>query len=231
MPTVVRSNRKIGFELEMYSPVDISYRSFYWGDTVDDGSINPRGTQFPVEFRSNPITGTNLFETIDEIHKNIIRKYKCGTNRTCGFHVHIDMSNSTEKQRKNIQGWWAFYEPAFYLLIPLWRRESDWCNPTRHRYGLYREFPYHRDTALNITAYEKHGTFEIRLHQGTTKKSNIKYWTHLWLLFFDKYQDIPPPDELPPSSEAHNLLKGLLKEIEAPQSMITFFKNKVEEYA
>lgn len=228
MPTtVIKSKRKVGFELEMYSPTDISYQNFFWGETVDDGSINPPSSREPVEFRSNPVEGTELLKTVDGIHRDIIRKYRCGTNRSCGFHVHIDMNKSNQKQRDNIQKWWTYFEPAFYLLVPSWRRNSYWCRPLRVQNGQWPA----RDSALNPHAFSNHGTFEVRLHQGTTKKSNIKHWTHLLLLFFERFENETPPNDLPPASEAEQLLKIMLKEIGAPRSMVTHFRKKVREYA
>lgn len=225
---VIDSNRRVGFELEMYSTVDtfeeLTYRNFFWGDTVEDGSIEPEyndefGCQ-GIEVRSKPIVVKEVASRVKEIQDNFIKKYKCKSNSSCGFHVHMDMTNSSEKQRLNIKKWWVAYEDAFRSLVPRWRQQSYWCQSVKMQ-GHYDNWD--RDSTLNVWAFEDHGTFEIRLHQGTVDEDEIINWINLLALFFDTFQNRTP-------AITTGSLRAMFKDIKAPKSMRSYFYAKAKRY-
>lgn len=225
---VVNSNRRIGFELEMYSTVptyeEITYRNFFWGDTVDDGSIEPDCgyNSQSVELRSKPTIAKEIPNIVETIHKNFIKKYECQANSSCGFHVHLDMTNSTKRQRENIKQWWVAYEDAFRSLVPRYRRHSYWCQSVKEQ-SKYSMDDWDRDSTLNPWAFNNHGTFEVRLHQGTVEKPEIINWINLLTLFFDTFQDKP-------FTETRGTLKSLFTMIKAPKVIRSYFYAKAKRY-
>lgn len=226
---VVESNRRVGFELELFSTVDseeLTYRNFFWGDTVEDGSIESESYEGQaIEVRSKPIIVKEMPILVETIHRDFIKKYKCGANASCGFHVHLDMTKSTRTQRLNIQKWWVAYEDAFRSLVPRWRRHSYWCQSVAAQVDEdYGWDQWDRDSTLNIWAFDDHGTFEIRLHHGTVDKKEIISWINLLALFFDTFQDRPAEDHVP------RTLKELFCEIKAPKSLRSYFYAKAKRY-
>lgn len=188
-----KSKRYVGFELEFLSR---STPERLRGEVKRDGSVGShseddqgqRGT--PHEFAAGRARGDALLHNISASCASLARA-GAFANRTCGFHVHLDMRESTPEQRGRIQWWWRTFEPMFYSMVAPSRRTSRFCYPV----GLHetdRDWVSSRYHGLNITAYNQHGTYEARLHHGTVNKQKITNWILILLAFFDTFTNLPP---------------------------------------
>lgn len=178
--------RKIGVEIET------AYTSPDWRTILGcsdsagwehhhDGSVN--GDEFVTE---GPI---DSFEPIDRFLP-LLRN--CRVNRTCGLHVHIDMSGYSEFELRNIaESYYRTQDAWFYLVAPS-RRTNSYCRKFSEDYD-YTDFRYIpcRYYWANWKAYDEHGSLEIRLHQGTLSAKKIKNWAELHTRFIVRVANNP----------------------------------------
>lgn len=179
-------DRLLGLELEFiadtsYEPPNVSM----WGDTKPDGSLSyTSGREAGVEFASRPLSGDKFVEMVQAVTT------ACSphdVNDSCGMHLHIDMYGYSALQRSNIVTWWKATEPLWFCLVDPDRLNNEFCRPIRALSSLRHEEG--RYYALNISAYHKHGTFELRLHHGTLDKNEILTFCSAALCFFDAVKD------------------------------------------
>lgn len=183
------SRRKVGFELEFIHRRPLPNLGGL-GAIHHDGSVHAdRRGGTPREFASIPAVGDRAFSLADAICSglHVARAY---VNSTCGYHLHLDMHGSSPNQRENIRAWWDALEPVFFAMVPEKRRtchsfaKSASAVPSSNRW-------HDRYCALNLAAFSEHGTFEVRLHQGTVDASKVKQWMAFQLHFFDKFISVP----------------------------------------
>lgn len=175
----------VSVELETLLPCEQSYdeeNDEYQNDPIDakeiveglpaafgdDGSLendfdDPHdGVEFKLSFyTSDP-------SPLIELCKRL-RNARAQVNRSCGFHVHFPMPSREEMRRcaNNI----SRYEPLMFALVADSRRNNTYCQR-----GLEEGDRYH---AINMDAWKKHNTLEIRLHHGTTDPKKILAWIEL----------------------------------------------------
>lgn len=184
------SQRKVGFELEFITSETPELEE--WGKLKDDGSVCPDDDDGDgscgYEFASHIASGDTLLNVIDAVCAGI-RDTGATVNTSCGFHVHLDMRGTTPEERRNIARWWRVFEPVFFGMMSESRQNNDFCGSVRNSEDC------NRYRTLNVTAFSKHGTFEVRLHQGTTDSRRVRDWTIFLLHFFDTFQHLPCEEE------------------------------------
>lgn len=170
-PESFRYDRALGIELELVSPLDESQITFslpFWARRASDGSIRSDG-YYAHEIRA-------LFprsQMEPRLHRlcNLLNNMECKVNKSCGFHVHLDMrgesSEAVHKRAKIVDAW--LY--AMQELVPASRRTNDYC-----KFGISTRDRYH---AVNYVAFSKYNTLEIRLHSGTVDYTKIIAWIRL----------------------------------------------------
>jgi hypothetical protein len=190
------SKRFVGFEMECLAK-DRPKKYIEYGRVGEDGSIEPECSEeddlVGFEFKSCPANGDALLSLIDQVHKKVFKETNAICNESCGFHVHLDMKGTSLTQKANIRNWWKLFQPVFYSFVATHRHENFYCQWIRE------DIPYEcwkndRDHSLNIVALYDHGTYEVRLHEGTTNKTEIKNWILLLISFFDTFQNIKLTD-------------------------------------
>ena len=116
-------------------------------------------------------------------------------NRTCGVHVHTDITNCGAKPMRKLMKFLCKYENAINKVLPKSRRgdNNSYC---RNTWGgeemLWNEFAYFDSRAntdrlmrrfgrgkWNFQNYVQHGTFENRCHGGTLSSTKIRNWVLL----------------------------------------------------
>lgn len=106
-------------------------------------------------------------------------KGKAYVNNSCGTHVHFDMRNVDEKTVKQYGRRLARCVPALRSLLPKARRSNKHCikpiNDINSSTGA-RESRY---TFVNLEAYSKYKTIEIRGHSATLVSAKILSWVKL----------------------------------------------------
>ena len=123
-------------------------------------------------------------------------------NRSCGLHVHVDVSDFSWRDVQRVVALWARYEPFFFELMPLARRNNQFCHamnreawtsPASHHFATTRQildansettFDRHarqfgRYASLNLASWWRNRRLEFRLHSGTINYVKVKNWTML----------------------------------------------------
>lgn len=228
------SRRKVGFELEFLAPRTPNVAGL--GRIKGDGSVGsaPEDAEImkadkltqrggAMEFASVPAAGDTLFVLINRVGR-AMRSAGAYANRTCGFHVHLDMSNTNEIQRGRIVTWWYRYEDIFRCMVSPSRRSSSYCRAGRADGDRYR--------ALNLTALNKHGTYECRLHQGTINSTKVKHWILLLLRFMDHYQDVPTTGTNGAlTGTPRQKLDRLFKDLDLPLTTRVYLLKRIKKFA
>ena len=183
-----RSRRRCGIELEFIQSDRREPDIEDFGRLKEDGSVEATSSDDNgAEFASHIYRGDALLTMIDSVCSRLAR-VDAYVNKTCGFHVHIDVSDLTREQKDNLYKWWQVYEPLFYAMTAPSRRKNTYCRST---YGVPSSYhASHRYHAFNMDSESKHGTFEIRLHHGTIEAFKIKAWCQLLLAFFNTLSHI-----------------------------------------
>lgn len=101
-----------------------------------------------------------------------ILKGKAYVNKTCGTHVHFDMRHLKEAEAEVLGKRLARCVPALRLILPKKRRENAHCIGTINK----MDSNSNRYAFVNLAAYVKHKTIEVRAHSGTLNASKILNW-------------------------------------------------------
>lgn len=98
-------------------------------------------------------------------------RHKAKVNTSCGTHVHFDMRHLHESVVKVIGYRLACSIPALKTILPRSRRRNEWCH---HDIGEMDGDT--RYAFVNLTAYRKYKTIEVRAHSGTLNARKILNW-------------------------------------------------------
>jgi hypothetical protein len=219
---VNRSRRKVGYELEFLVPDGraSSLNLVPWGTLKEDGSVYTTDSDGALhnlvryrgrEFASAPTSGDQLLHTIDKVCDQLA-SISCIVNPRCGLHVHLDMDGEPHENCTNIQNWWYNLERGLFLLCRQSRWGNHFCKP-----GINSE--NERYSALNLSAYRKHGTYEIRMHHATLEPETIKAWCLTLLAFFDTFHTVPWTSKASSLKTPLSQLQFILKQCKLPSSL------------
>lgn len=116
-------------------------------------------------------------------------------NRSCGVHVHTDITQCGPKPMRKLMKYLAKYENAINKVLPKSRRgnENSYCRnswyPDADLWAEFESFDNRKTTdALmrkfgrgkwNFQNYVQHGTFENRCHGATLSSTKIRNWVKL----------------------------------------------------
>jgi hypothetical protein len=115
-------------------------------------------------------------------HEVIVRdvcaafKGRAYVNNSCGTHVHFDMRNVVEADASRSGKRLARCVPALRKLLPKSRRESKYCLTSINDFHGSNESRY---SFVNMQAYSKYKTIEVRGHSGTLNANKILNWIAL----------------------------------------------------
>lgn len=186
-----KSKLFVGFELEfIYLGETPQFGNF--GHVKGDSSIKVTSTKGGTtrEFASRIARGDALLDQVTAVCA-AMKASMAYANRTCGFHVHIDMRFTNEEKRTAIRNWWLIYEPIFFAMVRQQRRKNSYCVSVKKNGSRYDTA--NRYQALNTAAFAKHKSYEFRLHHGTVNRTLIINWIRLLLLFVECAITAEPP--------------------------------------
>lgn len=191
---VNKSKRFVGIEVEYIGRDSIDFSEL--GYRKSDGSVSATdGDGDGWEFASQPMNGDKLLNNIDELCTRF-KESNAYVNNSCGFHVHLDMRDSTRQEQANVFRFWKLYQQLFFDVCSRSRHSSSYCKAIPESVDFdHATMRLDRYSALNVHAMSKYGTFEIRLHQGTIDPIKIKNWCLLLVNFFDVFSKINCTDE------------------------------------
>lgn len=191
-------SRAFGVEFEMYAPSGIGPATIEAnlqaaglrtgrGTTAwtvkGDGSLGPRG----VEVTSPALSGDEGLEQIRTATR-VFTQLGMTVDRTCGTHVHHDASDLTVDDIKRVaRGWSRNQRIIDWFVAPSRRQQTDgFCRPLDSSdlarldrcstLEQIRNARFDRYRTLNLAAYAKFGTLEVRQHQGTISYEKVATW-------------------------------------------------------
>ncbi len=191
--TIIGSERCFGLELETNECeyYDDLNGSAAWG-AKDDSTIHGK------EFVSDILSGDAGLAAVAEVTDlAIANRWDAGSN--CGYHLHLDM------RAENDDSLFAAAH-AYFITGTLWRSfvnssrytnsmcsTVDWDSDDIADFvdhgGSFRNFCFahvmDRTVWINLRAYDKHKTFEVRNHHGTLDKEAICNWVKAHTRFVD----------------------------------------------
>lgn len=111
----------------------------------------------------------------------------CAVNKSCGLHVHFDQRQQGERGREGPRNVLVrakkIQQSLKYLfdMLPQSRKTNTYCVPNKRlpnesavRFGTGERY-----RAINLTAYRKHSTLEMRCHSGTIDAEKIQAWVDI----------------------------------------------------
>ena len=151
---------------------------------VYDGSVNGAEVVSPI------LTNDRLNE-VSQVAR-LLAGNGAKVNATTGYHCHIGVESiaSDENQRLNtlanlVVNWYAQHDFIGMLVAPS-RLNNRYCksvsalraeqNAENIRNGSISDVGGDRYQSLNLMSYQRHGTIEIRLHQGTLNGTKAVAW-------------------------------------------------------
>lgn len=136
-----------------------------------DGSIRNDDDCFPVEVNILYRRGNdaNLEKTCA-----LLNRLGARVNKSCGLHVHLDCRDVEARQASLRGKRLASALPILSAMVPASRRDNQYCRLIKNE--IKRGSRY---AAINMQAYGKFKTVEVRLHSSTTNFGKIKNWVEL----------------------------------------------------
>lgn len=204
------------------------------GYCKDDGSLRPGEHDVGVEFVLNPANGDTLFKNIRTVSE-FMRKNECYVNRSCGLHVHIDVSQTNEAERRNVFRAWAALEGLLFAAFSEMRSGNQYCSPVgtdRNRCEPNYDND-HRYGALNVAAFYRHRTFEVRVHEGTVDADKIIQWVKFLLAFFETFEKIELSPERYQEIRRMNMRQKVLflfQQVKLPLELKKYFVKRLRHY-
>lgn len=183
----IGSERAFGVEIETAECDDYrSIRNQTLFGAKFDGSIGG------MEFVSPPLKGD---QGIAEVAKlcGIADEKGWSVDSDCGLHVHLDVSCESMQRLRRIAYAFAKTQAVWQSLTTPYRA-TDCCYATPIRWKPHQVFSkdvrsFGRDQSryqwLNIAACERHGTIEVRIHEGTIDGDAICNWIKALVRFAD----------------------------------------------
>lgn len=144
----------------------------------DDGSLNSKKGFFTIEFNILTRIGdmSNLEQTCQWLNK-----IGATVNKSCGLHIHIDSRHLSELDLHRVMSNYKKALPVLLGMVPNSRRNNTYCKAA---VGPLTSDTSKRYYAVNMTAFKKYKTVEIRLHSSTTDFTKIKNWIDLNVAIF-----------------------------------------------
>jgi hypothetical protein len=161
---------------------------------VPDGSL--MGSQ-SFELVSPPLKGQAGLAQVKTVCR-VLGECGAKVNKSCGLHVHHDANDLTLKDWKNFVKYYVKYEKTLDSLMPVSRRDNNntFCASLLRNETIAERFAaidqatdlhgltsivcgQSRYYKLNLMAYWRHGTVEVRHHSGTTEYEKIAAWVSL----------------------------------------------------
>lgn len=121
-------------------------------------------------------------------------------DRSCGLHVHVDVSDFDWRTAQMLMRFWLRYEPFFMELIPSNRRSNHYCMPHRgsrwnsripaeiasalrtnsqQSFERFARNNFTKYRSLNLAPFWMNHRVEFRLHSGTINYDKIRAWCML----------------------------------------------------
>lgn len=178
--------------VEAYSESYNHTTQSYW-KVVRDGSCGN-------EIVSPILSGKEGLEQIAKVCQ-ALNAVGCKVNRSCGLHIHLDARDLKRREIMAFLVHYARFEKFFDSILPESRRDNNnsfcysMCRLLDTRYqsmlktetpvNVYRVVGFDRYQKVNMEAYVKYGSIEVRHHSGTIEADKIINWVVLQIGFLE----------------------------------------------
>jgi hypothetical protein len=189
----IASKRKYGVELETSSsPAYLGLKRQTVFGAKYDCSVSG------MEFISPILYGDEGLNEIEDFC-NLAEAGDFEVDDHCGYHLHIDVRDETTVQLRHIIYAYVKAYAAWRNLVSSYRaNDCHYCHaPTYFAIEVkncsrVKGFMAETDryNYLNLNAYEKHGTVEIRLHDASLHAKTINYWVIAHTRFVDAVRNM-----------------------------------------
>jgi Putative amidoligase enzyme len=186
----IGSRRKYGVELETSS-------SDGWSGWIENTPYGAKedGSVSGKEFVSPILKGDDGLAATRNLCK-YAKRNGCTVNRSCGYHLHIDLSNESDEELQAIALAYAYTSDFWFGCVDSGRRSNSYCHPNVQNGRVYWDVATIKDCGgkpdvstryvwLNWCAYDAHSTVEVRNHQGTLDGEEVCNWIKAHLRFVD----------------------------------------------
>ena len=194
--TVIQRLRAAGISVADYQ--GYTHKVMAQWKVTTDSSVTGRDTGLHrgLELVSPILYGD---EGLDELAKVYEVLNNCGAkvDKSCGTHVHFDISDFTVQNCKNFLNLYYNYHGVINYLVPPSRRRNEYCKRLRQDIlvTIYKENVRSireiadvmgtRYMTVNLQCYVKYGTIEIRQHGGTVEFEKMEAWIILMYQLLD----------------------------------------------
>jgi hypothetical protein len=186
----IRSRRCFGVELE-------TSKCSGWRGVAGEHQFKQHsdGSILGEEFVSPILAGDKGLEAIEQFCK-VANSKNWKVNRTCGFHVHFDVGDFEAEELRRVAYAYLLTYDVWAAFVSDTRRENTYCRELDWHFDHLEPLETLKDWEefseslsryqwLNIAAYTKYRTFEIRLHSGTLKSTKVCNWVIAHARFID----------------------------------------------
>ncbi len=187
------SKRKFGVELETSLSAD--YRSLK-GQTLFGAKYDCSVSG--MEFISPILYGDEGLEEV-EFFCDLASDKAFDVDDNCGYHLHLDVRDETTVQLRHIAYAYAKSYAAWRNLVSSYRaNDCNYCHAPSYSASSIKtcrrikDFMARTDryNYLNLYAFERLGTVEVRLHDASLHAKTINYWVIAHTRFIDAVHDM-----------------------------------------
>lgn len=202
----------------------VGYRRWNFSDRLDyDGS--------ELELRTPILSGKEGFKKL-ELVMNTLDRAGCFTTDSDGLHVHHDAPEFTHNIDNCIRlvKSWKANRHLIYRFVEEYRTEASWDGEAGGYWACPgwtdsqietmerdRQIPHWDRNDLNLMSLNRHGSIEIRLHEGTLYYPEAKSW----ILFGQRFIDRVVRHRMYESKDATNLLEKVKVNPEAKRQLLS----------
>ena len=162
-----------------------------------DGSISPHVDDHECAEINVLVPRSDIREL--ELVCKFLEKGQAKVNQSCGLHVHLDFRNK-ETHLETAASRLTNSLKELALLVPSTRRDNSYCVLGRNEVEAGSRY-----SAVNLHAFKKFKTLEVRLHSGTTNFRKISSW----MLILSNIIDNPAFDKKDRVADIDNFIKDL----------------------
>lgn len=198
-------NRRFGVEIEMFGVDRHTIRRFL--ETTPGlsgwrvkGDCSIRGAN-GNEVVSPPLQGQAGMDQLRQVLA-FLRERGGQVNRSCGGHIHLEARDmQAEGIVRFVESYHAHQDLIDFLVAPSRRGDQTYCGryyegeiDSMKRNHASRGYLYgERYKNVNVTSFGRHGTVEIRQHQGTLNFNKFESWILMCMAIADNVMETTQP--------------------------------------
>lgn len=186
--TVISELRAAGIQVADYN--GYTHAVIPQWKVTTDASVTGVGTGVflsGLELVSPILYGDEGLEELELVYE-VLTRIGAQVDKTCGTHVHFDISTFSTENVKSFINLFYKYQSVTKWLVPKSRRDNSYCSPINKRnidrinsdivdnIASIAHCLGDRYRTINLFSYVKYGTIEIRQHGGTLEFEKIEAW-------------------------------------------------------